>query len=107
MEETNITNNTSSKKSKKPNTKPVPAIITLGAAFVSCIISIFDNVGLGVFVERLLIVVVIFLIMGSIIKMFLDYSFKSMDEPTLIEQLENQELKEEESESEDSKNDSE
>lgn len=95
------------KKSKKPNTKPVPVIITLGAALVSCIMSIFEQADLSLFVERLLIVVIIFMVMGTIIKMILDYSFKTMDDPTLIEQLENQELKEEEPESVESENDSE
>ncbi len=67
------------------NTKPVPIIITLAAAFISCVISIMQHVEFGVFVSRLLITVVIFLVMGTIIKMILDYSFKTLDETPIID----------------------
>ena len=61
------------------NTKPVPIIITLAAAFISCVISISQTVEFSEFVKRLAIVVVIFLVMGTIIKMILDYAFKTME----------------------------
>lgn len=61
------------------NTKPVPIIITLAAAFISCVISISQKVEFSEFVKRLAIVVVIFLVMGTIIKMILDYAFKTME----------------------------
>ncbi|MBR1623412.1 MAG: hypothetical protein IJ675_05825 [Pseudobutyrivibrio sp.] len=64
------------------NTKPIPVIITLTAALISCIMSIFQHVEFQVFVSRLLIVVLIFLFMGTIIKMILDYSFRTL-EPTV------------------------
>ncbi len=62
------------------NTKPIPIIITLAAAFISCLMSIFQGKDFSVFVYRLLIVVVVFLVLGTIIKMILDYSFKTLDE---------------------------
>ena len=64
------------------NTKPIPVIITLAAAFISCVVSIMQRVEFAKFVSRLLIVVVIFLVMGTIIKMILDYSFRTL-EPTV------------------------
>lgn len=68
------------------NTKPVPVIITLAAAFISCVISIMQKVEFSVFVGRLLIVVVIFLVMGTIIKMILDYSFRTLEPVTSIDE---------------------
>lgn len=81
-------------RSRKPNTKVVPALITLVAVFISCIISIIQGASFSIFVQRLLIVFIIFIILGTLIKMLLDYSFKTMDDPTIIEQFENQELAE-------------
>ncbi|SFH62726.1 hypothetical protein SAMN04487830_103121 [Pseudobutyrivibrio sp. OR37] len=63
-------------------TKPIPIIIALAAASISCVISIMQHVEFSVFVSRLLVVVVIFLVMGTIIKMILDYSFRTI-EPTV------------------------
>ena len=68
------------------NTKPVPVIITLAAAFISCVISIMQRVEFSVFVSRLLIVVVIFLVMGTIIKMILDHSFRTLEPVTSIDE---------------------
>ena len=69
----------------KINTKPVPVIITLAAAFISCVISIVQKVDFSTFVSRLLIVVVIFLVMGTIIKMILDYAFKTLEPAVSID----------------------
>ncbi len=69
----------------KTNTKPVPVIITLAAAFISCVISIVQKVDFSTFVSRLLIVVVIFLVMGTIIKMILDYAFKTLEPAVSID----------------------
>lgn len=65
------------------NTKPIPVIITLAAAFISCVISIYQHVEFGIFVKRLTLVVLIFLFMGTVIKILLDYSFKTL-EPTVV-----------------------
>ena len=67
------------------NTKPVPIIITLAAAFISCVISIAQKVEFSEFVKRLAIVVAIFLVMGTIIKMILDYAFKTLEPITPID----------------------
>ncbi len=60
-------------------TKPVPIIITLAAAFISCVMSIVQKVDFSVFVGRLVVVVFIFLFMGTVIKMILDYAFKTLE----------------------------
>ena len=64
------------------NTKPIPIIITLIAALISCIMSILQRVEFSVFVYRLFVVVLVFLVMGTIIKMVLDFSFRTL-EPTI------------------------
>ena len=43
-------------ETKKVNTKPVPIVITLAAAFISCVVSILQNVDFSIFVARLLVV---------------------------------------------------
>ncbi len=66
-------------------TKPIPIIITLAAALISCVISIVERVEFSVFVYRLFFVVLIFLAMGTIIKMVLDYSFRTLEPPASID----------------------
>lgn len=68
------------------NTKPIPIIITLSAAFISCVVSIIQHVEFSVFVTRLLIVVLVFIIMGTIIKILLDYSFKTLEPSITIDE---------------------
>lgn len=69
-------------------TKPIPIIITLAAAFISCAISIYQKVEFGDFVLRLLIVVVVFLVLGTIIKILLDSSFVVMEEQPVEQEVE-------------------
>lgn len=57
-------------------TKPIPIMITLAAAFISCVASIMQGVDFSVFVSRLAITAVVFLVLGTIIKMILDAAFK-------------------------------
>ncbi|MBR5637563.1 MAG: hypothetical protein IKW81_11600 [Pseudobutyrivibrio sp.] len=68
------------------NTKPIPIIITLAAAFLSCVISIVQRVEFAVFVSRLLVVVIIFLCMGTVIKMILDYAFRTLEPVTSLDE---------------------
>lgn len=60
-----------------PNTRPVPIIITLAAAGISCLTSIFQEVSFGTFVFRLLITVIVFGVIGSFVRVFLDMGFKT------------------------------
>ena len=71
-------------EAKKINTKPVPVVITLAAAFISCVVSILQGVDFSIFVARLLVVVLIFMFMGTVIKIILDYSFRTL-EPVVTE----------------------
>ncbi len=73
-------------ETKKVNTKPVPIVITLAAAFISCVVSILQNVDFSIFVARLLVVVLIFMFMGTVIKIILDYSFKTLEPPVPIDE---------------------
>lgn len=64
------------------NTKPIPIIITLIAALVSCVASIIQHVSFTIFTTRLLWVVIIFGVIGSIVKAILDKSLNVMEEET-------------------------
>ena len=68
------------------NTKPIPIIITLAAAFISCVMSIFQRVDFSVFVARLLIVVCVFLFLGTLIKIVLDYAFRTLEPPPALDE---------------------
>lgn len=62
------------------NTKPIPVIITLIAAGISCVASLIQNVGLHIFTVRLLVTVICFYIIGSIVRVAFDRGLKTMDE---------------------------
>ncbi len=61
---------------KKPDTRPIPILITLAAAGISSVVSILKDVSFGRFVVNLLITVIIFGIFGSLVRVFLDMGFK-------------------------------
>ncbi|MEE3480407.1 MAG: hypothetical protein VZQ80_00300 [Lachnospiraceae bacterium] len=67
------------KKGKKQddevNTRPIPIIITLAAAAVSCIISVMQHAKLEIYVGRLLITVIIFGAIGITVRVILDRYF--------------------------------
>jgi nucleosome binding factor SPN SPT16 subunit len=60
---------------KKPNTRPIPILVTLAAAGISSVVSILKDVSFGRFVINLLITVIIFGIFGSLVRVFLDMGF--------------------------------
>jgi len=57
-------------------TNHIPALITLSAGAIYCIIGLTKNTSGIDFVKTLLIVLIIFFVVGSIIKLILDYSFR-------------------------------
>ena len=63
-------------------TKPIPAIIMLTAGFVTCIVGILTHIETIRFVKVLLIVLLIFYVLGCIVKMIIDSNFKEMEEDT-------------------------
>lgn len=93
-------------KYNKPNTKPVPILITLAAAGISCVISILQEASFRQFVLRLLLTVVIFGIFGSLVRVFLDMGFKT-DQKEEEKKAQEEAEKEAEEESEDSDDSSE
>jgi mannitol-specific phosphotransferase system IIBC component len=56
-------------------TKQVPAIVMLIAGFFTCIVSIFQHIEVGQFLEILFVVLVSFYILGCVIKIILDHNF--------------------------------
>lgn len=65
----------------KTNTKPLPIIICLFASGLMCVISILQGVDFGVFVKRFALVALIFYILGVIVRVVIDRTFKiDMDE---------------------------
>jgi len=57
-------------------TKPIPAIVMLSAGFVTCIIAIYTHMELMAF----LLVLIVFYILGGIVKIILDKNFAQMKE---------------------------
>ncbi len=79
------------------NTKPLPAIIMLGACGISCAMSIYQKVDFNLFTVRLAVSAIVFMIIGTVVKMVLDYACKVLaegEEPvdvinTAVENIEN------------------
>lgn len=63
-------------------TKPIPAIVMLSAGFVTCIIAIYTHMELMAFTKSLLLVLIVFYILGGIVKIILDKNFAQMKEET-------------------------
>lgn len=61
------------------NTKPIPVIITLLAAAITSLASVIQGVSFDIFTKRLLGAVVCFAIMGIIVRVILDRSFRIME----------------------------
>ena len=53
-------------------TKHIPAFIMLFAGFITCVMSIYNKIGLFTMLKTLLIVMICFGIIGNIIKVLLD-----------------------------------
>ncbi len=80
-------------------TNNVPALITLSAAAVYCIIGLTSKVDSLTFVKELLIVIIIFYIIGIIVKIILDKNFKGFgdaDGPETSEENQDEEIREKE-----------
>ena len=94
---------------KKPNTRPVPILITLAAAGISCVVSIMKQLSFADFVLRLLITVIIFGILGCLVRVFLDMGFKvdKKEEEKKASEAEDEEAGESEDDSEEKSEDEE
>ena len=56
-------------------TKAIPAVVMMIAGFVTCVLSFIQQVPTGDFLKDLLIVLILFYILGIIIKSILDFVF--------------------------------
>ena len=56
------------------NTKLIPPVVALLACAISCVVSIIQGVSFGTFTIRLVVSALLFLTIGSIIKMVLDWA---------------------------------
>ena len=63
-------------------TKPIPAIVMLVAGLVVCIAGMAGHMETGRFVKMLLVVLIVFYIIGGIVKLLIDKNFKDMEETT-------------------------
>lgn len=66
------------------NTNNLPALVMLTAGFVDCVIAIWTRQSLLDFTKQLLVVLIIFYILGAIVKSILD---KHMGEPDDFEEV--------------------
>ena len=61
------------------NSKSIPVIITLLAAAITCLASVLQGVSFDIFTKRLLGAVICFAIIGIIVRVILDRSFRIME----------------------------
>lgn len=83
-------------------TKSIPAIIMLVAGFVACIAGMNAHMEVADFLKMLLIVLVVFYVMGCIVKQIVDKNFTEIkeDETTDGEETEEEEESEADEEAE-------
>lgn len=83
-------------------TNGVPAMIMLAAGFIDCVIAILTHMSLWDFTRQLLLVLVLFYVIGCVVKMIIDRNFKEMEEEQNGQEPEDskQEQKSEESDQE-------
>ena len=72
-------------------TNGVPAIIMLAAGFIDCVIAILTHMSLWNFTRQLLLVLVLFYVIGCVVKMIIDRNFKDMEDDQNGESSEEQE----------------
>lgn len=74
-------------------TKPIPAIIMLIAGFIACLAGMNAHMEVADFLKMLLLVLIVFYILGCIVKQIIDKNFMGMLEE---ETTDGEETKEEE-----------
>ena len=90
-------------------TKSVPAIVMLSAGFVACVAGICAHMEVADFMKMLLIVLIVFYLLGGVVKIVLDRNFAGMNDEettdgTLSQEVEDPEAEETETASEDTEN---
>ncbi len=66
-------------------TKALPAVIMLCAGFVTCIISLFQHWELFHFTLTLLIVLIVFYLVGAVLRIVLDKAMDYFDEVVVLD----------------------
>ena len=69
-------------------TKPIPAIVMMTPGLITCFLCIRNQVSTSDFLRRLLLVLILFYILGIILKEVLDFSFNRKIEKDLAEKEE-------------------
>lgn len=77
------------------NTKPIPAIVMLIASIITCIVAIITHIETVTFLKILIWVIIIFYIIGIIVKKIFDYNIKIVDDKFLNEEVSEEEAKKE------------
>ena len=90
-------------------TKSVPAIVMLSAGFVACVAGICAHMEVADFMKMLLIVLIVFYLLGGVVKIVLDRNFAGMNDEettdgTLSQEEEDPEAEENETASEETEN---
>ena len=67
-------------------TNGVPAIVMLLAGFTDCIIAIRTHMTLGSFTRQLFLVLLIFYVIGCIVKLILDRNIDKMEDVKTVEE---------------------
>lgn len=75
-------------------TKPIPAIVMLVAGFVTCIMSIRYHLELKEFTKTLLLVLIVFYLLGIVVKIILDKNFPQMSKEEQEETTEEEKTQE-------------
>lgn len=66
-------------------TNGIPAIVMLSAGFVDCVLAIYTHMSLWNFTRQLLFVLILFYIIGCVVKVILDRNFKDMEQEETTE----------------------
>ncbi len=75
-------------------TKQIPAVVMLTAGFIVCVFSIFQGLELGQFLKNLVGGLIIFYVIGVVIKVIVDKNFREMGEEQETEEQEAEEQSE-------------
>lgn len=80
-------------------TNAVPAVIMLTAGLIDCICSILCHMPTDRFIRQLLLVLIIFYVIGCVVKIVLDCNFKDMGaEEEKMQETEDEAIQEEQTE---------
>lgn len=81
--------------------KCVPAIVTLSAGLVNCIVSIYYHLDIYTYLKQLLLVLILFYFIGCILQWILDFGINKMaDKKENIDEMQESETNDNDNENE-------